>query len=222
VASADWKEKRFRRVMLRWARERARSFPWREQTDTYRVLVGEILLQRTRGEHVVEAYQRFVERWPRPEALAKANRSQIKAVIRPLGLARRAQLLKRLGQELTTLGEVPRSPEALLNLSSVGPYAAHAVPVFALRRNLPLVDWVIARVMRRYFGLPEGQRPNGDEELWDQASRLIESGRARDVWLGTLDFAAAVCKPRPRCPECPLRTDCAFFQREIAPARVES
>lgn len=216
------KEKHFRRVMLGWARQRARSFPWREQTDPYRVLVGEILLQRTRGEHVVETYQRFIERWPNPETLAGASRRQIATVIRPLGLAKRAPLLKRLGQTLTNLGDVPRNPAALLELPSVGPYAAHAVPVFALRRNLPLVDWVIARVLRRYFGLPEGRRPNGDRQLWELAARLVESGRARDVWLGTLDFAAAVCRPRPLCPECPLREDCTFLQEGFATARTSA
>jgi A/G-specific adenine glycosylase len=176
------------------------------------VLVGEILLQRTRGEHVVEVYKEFLRRWPDPVALGRARESSILAVIRPLGLAKRAPRLKQLGRELKEIGGVPVEPSELVKLPGVGPYAAHSVPVFALGRDLPVVDWVIARVLRRYFGLPFGKRPNADKELWRLAGRLAAAGKARELWLGTLDFAAAVCKPRPLCPSCPLRKGCAFYQ----------
>jgi len=89
-------------------------------------------------------------------------------------------------------------------------------------RNLPVVDWVIARVLRRYFGLPNGRRPNADPELWALAASLAGRGRARDLWLGTLDFAAAVCKPRPLCPECPLRAECAFYAAQLEGTHVRT
>jgi A/G-specific adenine glycosylase len=174
-------------------------------------LVGEILLQRTRGEHVPGVYGEFLRRWPTATALAKARTPSIAAVIRPLGLAKRASILKRLGGDLADLGGVPTDRVDLQKLPGVGPYAAHAVPVFAAGEQLPVVDWVIARVLRRYFGLPTGQRPNNDRGLWDLAGDLAGRGRARELWLGTLDFAAAVCKPRPLCPTCPLRSTCSYF-----------
>ena len=99
-----------------------------------------------------------------------------------------------------------------MSLPGVGPYTAHAVPILARNRNLPLVDWVIARVLRRYFGIAGTQRPNADRDLWVLAERVVKSGRAREVWLGTLDLAAAVCKAEPMCGECPLRTTCKFTQ----------
>jgi A/G-specific adenine glycosylase len=170
-----------------------------------------MLLQRTRGEHAVEVFFRFIRRWPTPAALAEARTSSIISVIRPIGLAKRAPILKRLGQALADLGRVPTDPNGLDRLPGVGPYGAHSVPVFALRRNLALVDWVIARVLRRYFGLPEGERPNADQVLWSLAGRLAERGNARELWLGTLDFVAAICKTRPLCGSCPLSAGCRFF-----------
>lgn len=161
-----------------------------------------------------DVYLEFLRRWPDPERLAHAPVRSIAAVIRPLGLAKRAPGLKRLGAALAEVGGVPTDPQALEALPGVGPYAAHAVPVFALGKDLPLVDWVIARVLRRYFGLPKGGRPNADDGLWELAGALARKGRARELWLGTLDFAAAVCRPRPACPECPLRESCAFFSGE--------
>lgn len=50
--------------MLWWSRHRSRSFPWRETTDPWEVLVGEVLLQRTRAENVSAFYDRLMARWP--------------------------------------------------------------------------------------------------------------------------------------------------------------
>lgn len=196
--------------MLAFGRSHARSFPWRSTRDPYAVLIGEVLLQRTSGQHVHRVYEEFLERFPDAATLVAADRATLELVLRPLGMAKRVAHVQRLARELLALKSVPKSPQALQALTGVGPYTAHAVPIFAARRNLPLVDWVIARVLRRYFGLPGGRRPNVDHDLWSLASDLVKSGRARDLWLGTLDFAAAVCKPRPLCTQCPLRTSCAF------------
>ena len=203
--------------MLAWSRTHGRSFPWRERRDPYAILIGEVLLQRTRGENVAPVYDEFLGRWPEPANLARARESSIASVIRPLGLAKRAPMLRDLGRALVSRGSTQLTdPAELLSLPGVGPYTAHAVLVFAMDRTLPLVDWVIARVLRRYFGLKESRRPNADGELWALAARLARPSRARDLWLATLDFAAAVCRPTPICAGCPLESSCAY----VAPAEV--
>lgn len=202
----------FRRQMLRWNRLHARSFPWRETNDLYAILIGELMLQRTRGEHVPEVFAEFIQRFPNPSALADAGLVSVSRIIRPLGLGKRAATLLELGRVLNERGEVPSRPQELAELPGVGPYISHAVPIFARNRNLPLVDWVIARVLRRYFGLAPVKRPNVDRVLWGLAEELIRAGRARRLWLGTLDFAAAICKPIPQCSKCPLMGSCAYAQ----------
>ena len=200
----------FRRGVLRYFRTERRDFPWRRSQEPYEVLVSELLLQRTRGEHVPPILSEFLSRWPSPQQLAEADEHEISQVIAPLGLVKRARHLHMLGRELAELSEVPLCPASLLPLTGVGRYTAHAVPIFAAGANLPLVDWVIARVLRRYFGLAANRRPNSDEPLWSLAERIVRIGRARDVWLGTLDLASAVCSRRPRCSECPLSRKCAY------------
>jgi A/G-specific adenine glycosylase len=186
-------------------------FPWRDTRDPYAVLIGEVLLQRTRGENVVAVFEEFVRRWPDASSLSRARETSIATVIHSLGLPKRAILLKHLGKALSDQGTIPTDPADLIRLPGVGRYAANAVPVFAIGRNLPLVDWVIARVLRRYFGLRSDSRPNADAELWELAARLVTTGRARQLWLGTLDFAASVCRPRPLCESCPLAPTCSYF-----------
>ena len=204
-------ERRFRRSVLRWQKHyRPGDFPWRRTSDHYTVLIGEILLQRTSRNHVAEVFDEFLRRWPDAEHLAKARTASIRKVIAPLGLPKRASILKKLGAEIAKLDTLPLDPAQLDALPGVGPYAAHAVPVFAGGKNLPLVDWVIARVLRRYFDLPATRRPNADADLWDLATRLVEAGRARDLWLGVLDLGDSHCRPVPRCATCPICRSCRY------------
>lgn len=202
--------RRFRRGVLSFYRNHHRNFPWRESADPYAVLVGEVLLQRTRAEHAPAVFRRFLCRWPDANALAAAAPSEIEAVIGTLGLRKRAVMLQRLGESLAEMADVPLEPDRLMSLPGVGPYTAHAVPIFARNRSLPLVDWVISRVLCRYFGLAEGRRPNSDPELWALAATIAKPGRAREVWFGTLDLAACVCKKRPLCDRCPLNPGCEY------------
>ena len=200
---------RFRREVIAYGGDHGRAFPWRDTNDPYRVLVAELLLQRTRGEHVVPVYREMLRRWPTVERLARARVSTIERVIAPLGLIKRASMIKQVAQEIASRGGVPLDPNTLAALPGIGPYGAHAIPVFADGQDLPLVDWVIARVLRRYFGLPGERRPNADPDLWDVAADLASRGNARSLWLGVLDLGAAVCAKRPRCSVCPLEESCA-------------
>ena len=47
-----------------WFRTHGRSFPWRGWRDEYRVVVTEILLQRTRAETVAAFAPAFFDRYP--------------------------------------------------------------------------------------------------------------------------------------------------------------
>lgn len=201
--------RRFRRAVLRFGREHPRDFPWRQSTDQYEVLIGEVLLQRTRAENVVDTYSRFLARWPTPDRLAESSPSEVSTCIRPLGLAKRGPMIHQLGKALRDLGHTPSTPDELMRLPGVGPYTASAVAVFVGRRNLPLLDRVIARVLRRYFGLPAIRRPDSDPLLVALTAELVRSGRARELWFGVLDLAATICTSRPACSQCPLRRDCA-------------
>ena len=57
--------RRFRRGLLAWGRANRRSFPWRETDDPFRVLVAEMLLQRSRGVTVAKVYEALFRRMAR-------------------------------------------------------------------------------------------------------------------------------------------------------------
>jgi len=115
--------------------------------------------------------------------LASATQKELATELRPLGLTKRATTIAQLARRLSELESVPLEPESLQRLPGVGKYTAHAVPTFASGENLPLVDWVIARVLRRYFGRTQKRRPKADHELWELAATIVRPGRSREIWL---------------------------------------
>lgn len=199
----------FIRRLLAWGRANRRSFPWRaDGADPFRVLVAEVLLQRSRASTVARVYEPFFERWPTPGDLARAQERSIASVIRPLGLVSRARTLRLMARAVVEAGGVPRTVSGLLALPGVGPYAAAATAVVAFGARVGVVDGVSARVYRRYFGL-SGAGPI-DRELVAFVDQVTPRRAVREWNWAVLDLAAAVCVPRvPRCGECPLVGSCA-------------
>jgi A/G-specific adenine glycosylase len=200
----------FIRALRRWGRAHRRSFPWRETDDPFRVLVAEVLLQRSRGVTVAKVYEALFARWPDAGTLAHARVPAIEGVIRPLGLVRRASSLRAMAARVAD-GGVPRELAGLEALPGVGRYAASATLAAAFDRRAPVVDGVTARVYRRYFGLPGDAPAVADRELWDLVDRVTPARAARTWNWAVLDLAALVCLPaQPRCDACPLAAGCAW------------
>ena len=197
--------------MLAWGRENRRSFPWRETDDPWRVLVAEVLLQRSRGTTVAKVYEELFRRWPDAAALSRAREASIASVIRPLGLVRRAPTLRAMAREVDQRGGVPGDAEGLLALPGVGRYATNATLVVAFGERAPVVDGVTARVYRRYLGLSSDLPATADPELWEKVDEATPSLRSREWNWAVLDLASEICLPaRPRCDACPLAERCAF------------
>jgi A/G-specific adenine glycosylase len=205
---------RFRRDLTVWGRANQRSFPWRETDDPFRILVAEVLLQRSRGKTVAKVYEKFFARWPDAASLARARVDTIEKVIRPLGLNRRAGSIKEMAAVVSGLREVPSTLDGLLALPGVGPYAAGATLAVAFGKRAPVVDGVTARVYRRYFGLDPAIPASSDSELWRVVAEASPARNNREWNWAVLDLASSVCLPRiPRCHECPLTAHCRWSQR---------
>ena len=212
IPARDW----FVRRLLRWGRANRRRFPWREERDPFRILIAEMLLQRSRGTTVAGVYEELFRRWPTPEALASANEEEIADVIRPLGLTRRSAALKRMAVQVVSDG-MPRSVEDLVRLSGVGRYSATATAVSAYGQRQPTVDGTSARVYRRFFGLSADRDSRVDDELWALVDEVTPGRPVIREWnWGVLDLASSICLPKvPRCPECPLAAKCFVGSQRI-------
>src|SRR5437016_7762001 len=80
-----------RAPLLAWYDANRRDLPWRRTRDPYRILVAEVLLQRTRVASGVPYYERFLIRFPTVHDLAAAPLDDVLAAWEGLGFYRRAE-----------------------------------------------------------------------------------------------------------------------------------
>src|SRR5215470_19746072 len=104
---------RFRILLLGWFQEQQRKLPWRGESDPYRILVSEIMLQQTRVAVVEERYRKFIAQFPSAERLARAREQTVLAAWSGLGYYRRARNLHAAVREIAGNGGFPRTSEAL-------------------------------------------------------------------------------------------------------------
>ncbi|MFB6081024.1 MAG: A/G-specific adenine glycosylase [Haloferacaceae archaeon] len=204
-----------RAALIDWYEADHRSFPWRETTDPYPVLVSEVMSQQTQLERVVGAWESFLDRWPTVEALAAADRSD---VVRfwsdhSLGYNNRARYLhEAAGQVVEEYGgEFPDDPGGLADLMGVGPYTANAVASFAFDAGDAVVDTNVKRVLYRAFGVVR----DADDPPYERvANGLMPAGESR-VWNNAImELGGVACRTTPRCDEagCPWRAWCHAYE----------
>jgi len=97
--------------LFHWFAAEGRSFAWRQIDDPFRILIAEILLQKTNAAKVEPVYLKLVRRYPYAQCLAEANLSELEDLLRPLGLRYRAgRLIKCAEAVLSEFGGcVPRT-----------------------------------------------------------------------------------------------------------------
>lgn len=205
--------------MLVWHKRKGnyREFPWRRTRDPYRMLVAELLLQRTRAEAVTPVYREWLKRWrtprrvPSPKALTR--------LLGPLGLPTRIPwmraILVRLKSEFK--GVVPKDSTGLKDLLGSGRvYMRNAILIFACDEPIAAVDRTIARVLSRVFlgKEPPAGRPHADRQILTLASSLVPQSNPREYHIALLDFAATVCKPHACIAGNLMDGVCLSFRRQ--------
>jgi A/G-specific adenine glycosylase len=200
-------------ALVSWYEADHRSFPWRETTDPYAILVSEVMSQQTQLSRVVDAYEAFLDRWPTVADLADAERGAVVAFWsdHSLGYNNRAKYLhEAAGQVLSEYdGEFPETPAELSELMGVGPYTANAVASFAFNNGDAVVDTNVKRVLYRAFGVPD------DDDVFERAaSELLPEGES-EVWNNAImELGGVACESKPKCDAagCPWRTWCRAYE----------
>lgn len=197
--------------LLEWFKNHGRNYPWRRDTDPYRVLVAEIMLQRTKADQVLPVYRSFLKRFPGPESIVNAAPGEVERFFSMLGLRWRAERVRKLAKTLVLKygGHIPKSRGELLSLPGVGEYVADAVLCFAYGKSVAVVDANVCRVIRRVFGLKARGEARRDPGFRRLADWLLPRDRAKEFNWAMIDFASMVCTPRkPKCDRCPLSNIC--------------
>ncbi len=220
-SSSAWRSNAplFRRLLLRWYGAHQRKLPWRGETDPYRILVSEIMLQQTRVAVVEDRYRKFVAQFPTAQKLARAKEQTVLAAWSGLGYYRRARNLHAVAKEIAKAGAFPRTAEALRELPGIGRYTANAVASIAFSEPVAVVDGNVKRVLDRFTG-----RTLNEAQHWLAAESLLDAKSPGDFNQGMMELGAVVCVPgKPVCSACPVIDLCASrgagIQRERATRR---
>ena len=205
-------------AILRWYASHARDLPWRRpDAGPWAVLVSEIMLQQTPVSRVLPAYEAWLARWPTPSALAAASPADAVRQWGRLGYPRRAIRLHAAARAITEEhgGRVPDSMSALLALPGVGSYTAAAVASFAFGQRHAVLDTnvrrVLARLMRGHLRAPAS--PTAMEVRLAESLLPADPGLAPRWSVAVMELGALICTAdRPRCPDCPVVSACAWHR----------
>ncbi|MGB8076527.1 MAG: A/G-specific adenine glycosylase [Gallionella sp.] len=222
---------RFSSRLIAWQRVHGRhDLPW-QSADAYRVWLSEIMLQQTQVATVIPYFLRFVASFPTIATLASATEEQVLAHWSGLGYYARGRNLHHAALIIVEKhhGQFPREFEKIIELPGIGRSTAAAICALAFHERRAILDGNVRRVLARYCGI---QGWAGDkkveEHLWRQAENLLPlpSGEGwgggpgvegvADIATYTqalMDLGATLCtRSKPKCDECPVRTDCVAFQ----------
>lgn len=196
--------------LLAWFDQHRRDLPWRRTGDPYKIWLSEVMLQQTRVETALPFYNRFLERFPTVEDLARAEVEEVLALWSGLGYYRRARQLHAAARKIAAAGEFPSTVAGLLTLPGVGAYTAAAVASIAFGVAAPVMDGNVERVLSRYLALADDPKGgSGRRKLLAAAEDLLDSQRPGDSNQALMELGATLCSPRrPKCLLCPLRSGC--------------
>lgn len=199
--------------LLSWYGEHARILPWRENPESYRVWISEIMLQQTRVEAVKPYFAQFMEELPDIRALAEVEEERLLKLWEGLGYYNRARNLKKAARVVMEKhgGKLPASYESLLKLPGIGSYTAGAIASIAYGIPVPAVDGNVLRVISRVLASKEDiLKQSVKRQMEEDLKRTMPREQASAFNQGLIEIGAIVCVPngQPKCGECPLASIC--------------
>ena len=138
LSSPGWVDS-LHRTVEEWFQKNGRDFPWRQSSNSFHILVAEVLLRRTQAHRVVGPYIELIERYPNIRDMADADVTWLSEWFRPLGLVNRAQGLVEAANTIMERygGEVPKELSEIESLPRFGAIQRMRSSLSSARRCRP-------------------------------------------------------------------------------------
>lgn len=187
-----------------------------EYESPFSLLVAVILSAQCTDKRVNMVTPALMERFPNPEAMARASAGEILPYIRSVSYPNnKANHLWGMAKMLVESfnGQVPPEPEALQKLPGVGRKTANVVASVVYKKNVIAVDTHVFRVAHR-LGFSNGTTPLAVENDLNDHFPVHTRARAHH-WL--ILHGRYVCTARePKCDMCGLRNFCDDYKVRTA------
>jgi A/G-specific adenine glycosylase len=184
----------FRKTIYDYYETQGRSFPWRETTDPYHILVSEIMLQQTQTDRVRPKYEEFVAAFPNFPALAEAPLSEVLRVWQGLGYNRRAMALRKAAQIVVENfgGNLPEEVDTLKTLPGIGPATASSIAAFAFNKPTLFVETNIRTLFIHFFF--DGRTAVDDSEILTLVDVTLDRTQPRHWYFALMDYGVMLKK----------------------------
>lgn len=190
----------------------------KSKNDPFKTLVVTILSQNTADRNTARAFEQLSKRFEiTPEALAKAETSQVESCIRAAGLyMNKAKTIKNISKAIVedyhgTLAPILSLPleearKTLTQFHGIGPKTADVVLLFSAKQPTIPVDTHVNRVSKRLCFAPA----NGNYETVRKNLQLLYNPiDYLAVHVLLIAHGRKYCKARhPLCAQCPVNMHC--------------
>ncbi|MFM6929384.1 MAG: A/G-specific adenine glycosylase [Bdellovibrio sp.] len=213
---AKYDHKDDHKSLVQWYKKNRRSLPWRENKDPYRIWLSEVMLQQTTVVAVIPYFEKFLDKFPTVQDLAKASESDVLEAWAGLGYYSRARNLHKAAKALAAQG-FPKTAAELLELPGFGPYTSRAVASIAFGEKVGVLDGNVIRVLSRKYGLKlEWWNNKARLQLQRISDELAAFGQSDSLNQGLMELGATVCTPQKvMCLMCPWSSDCIAREKNM-------
>ncbi len=185
----------FQKEILAWYSKNKRDLPWRVDRDPYHIFISEVMLQQTQVQRVIPRYNKWLQKFPTLEKLAKAKTGEVLRLWSGLGYNRRALYLQKTAQIIVNnhQGEFPQEETLLRKLSGIGEYTAKAILCFAFNMQIAVVDTNVRKVILVKF-YQNHKKKISEKEIQAVADRLLPKDKAYEWNQALMDYSSEVLK----------------------------
>lgn len=178
------------------------------------IVVGAVLTQNTSWKNVEKALENLIKAdCLKFEKIVAIPEAELVKLIKPAGFyTRKSRVLKDLS-ELFLKNKKP-SREELLSIKGIGKETADSILLYALEEPYFVVDTYTKRLFYRLDFC--------DEKItYDNLQKLIANSIPADIQIYKEFHALIVehcknfCKKKPVCNNCPLDSNCQYFDKIV-------
>ena len=203
----------FAAKLLAWFDIHGRKhLPWQSNPTPYRVWVSEVMLQQTQVATVIPYFERFMQRFPTIDDLARAPIDEVLHLWTGLGYYARARNLRSCAQVVVAEhdGDFPVDLDSVMALPGIGRSTAGAILALSRGVRNPILDGNVKRVLARVFGIAgDPSSAKVLDVLWARAEDCTPVARVDAYTQAIMDLGATLCtRSRPACTVCPMNDVC--------------
>jgi len=169
------------------------------------------MAQQTQIKTMLPYFERWMQRFPNFEALAKASADDVLKHWEGLGYYSRARNLHKLAQVYIGMDPKPKNAQEWQALPGIGPYTSAAISSISLGQPAAAIDGNVVRILARLTNDNRTFKNNGEavKSFTPLATDVLDHQHPGEHNQAMMELGATICtKHNPLCTVCPVVQFC--------------